>query len=119
MVIVHMNIGVKLRYFGLEIKIKRFLKEFIQESVLQERNLLQKVFSYLESPQDSAMKKVYSETPMSIFACVPQGPLGRSHTQTGPLWVGSIKLSCEFSRAGESSRDPECHSHGLETCHPR
>lgn len=71
MVTVHMNIGIKLRYFGLEIKIKRFLKEYIQESVLQERNSLQKVFSYLESPQDSAMKEVYSETPMFIFGCVP------------------------------------------------
>ena len=40
MVTVYMQIGVKLRYFGLEIKIKRFLKEYIQESVLYEMNSL-------------------------------------------------------------------------------
>ena len=40
MVTVYMKIGVKLRYFGLEIKIQRFLKEYIQESVLYETNSL-------------------------------------------------------------------------------
>ena len=40
MVTVYMKIGAKLRYFGLEIKIQRFLKEYIQESVLYETNSL-------------------------------------------------------------------------------
>lgn len=40
MVTVYMKMGVKLRYFGLEIKIQRFLKEYIQESVLYETNSL-------------------------------------------------------------------------------